>query len=188
MKETKQHRRKLQRKNELSEDKVVIRVWVRGVKSFETKYHTLNIKQDARNMLTAFVRLGIWFSSVCSLVPSKLHRWKHSTKESSRCLIYIYFCLMRVCRSGQPTWTLHTPVSQTRGKRYEDFTEVRIQDEVFWVVTCCTVVRYQHLGGSRCLHLPQDAGSTVLRNAGILLQHYTTTQLRRVGHRRSGSS
>jgi hypothetical protein len=59
MKETKQHRRKLQRKNELSEDKVVIRVWVRGVKSFETKYHTLNIKQDARNMLTAFVRLGI---------------------------------------------------------------------------------------------------------------------------------
>jgi len=48
-----------------------------------------------------------------------------------------------------------------------------LQVEVFWVVTPFSVaVGYQCFGGPCCLH-SEDGDSRVLRNTGILLQHYT---------------
>jgi hypothetical protein len=50
----------------------------------------------------------------------------------------------------------------------------------FWVVTLFSVVGYQRFGGPCCLHLyPECGGSMVLRNAGILPQHYNASQPRR---------
>jgi hypothetical protein len=55
-----------------------------------------------------------------------------------------------------------------------------VKNEVsgFWVVTPCSdVVAYQSFRGSCSLHLhPKDGDSIVLRNAGILLQHYMESQ------------
>jgi len=42
---------------------------------------------------------------------------------------------------------------------------------------CRVVVEYQCFGGLRC---PEDGGSKVLRNIGILPQHYTASQSRRL--------
>jgi hypothetical protein len=62
-----------------------------------------------------------------------------------------------------------------------------IQVEVFWVVTSCSVVvEYQSLRGPCRSLLPptslhsEDGGSMDLWNFGILPQHYTTSQLRRL--------
>jgi hypothetical protein len=45
---------------------------------------------------------------------------------------------------------------------------VKIQITIFWVVALCSVVvGYQP-------H-PEDGGSKVLRNGGIILQHYTAS-------------
>jgi len=50
-----------------------------------------------------------------------------------------------------------------------------------------SVVGYQHFRGPCCLHLQgevkwsEDGGSTVLRNFGILPQHYTASQHRKPG-------
>jgi len=55
---------------------------------------------------------------------------------------------------------------------------MKIQIIVLWFVTPCNdVVGYQSFGGSCCLHLhgpvkPEDGGSKILRNSGILLHHY----------------
>jgi hypothetical protein len=56
------------------------------------------------------------------------------------------------------------------------FTMIRIQIEVFYVMMLCSVVGGYHcFGGPYCLHLqPADGGSKVLRNIGILPQHYAT--------------
>jgi len=54
--------------------------------------------------------------------------------------------------------------------RYEAFTAVTFQVEVFWHVTRCVAASILH---------PEDGGSTVLRNVGILPQQYTTPQPRR---------
>jgi hypothetical protein len=51
--------------------------------------------------------------------------------------------------------------------RFEVFTVVKIQVEVFWVVIPCSVaVRYQCFGG-------EDGGRKVPKNVGI---HHNTTQ------------
>jgi hypothetical protein len=47
------------------------------------------------------------------------------------------------------------------------FTAVKIEVEVFWVVTPCSS------------NDPEDGGSKVLRNVDILPQHYTASQPRR---------
>jgi hypothetical protein len=50
--------------------------------------------------------------------------------------------------------------------RFEVFTAVKIQFEVFWVLTPSSVVGYQRFGGPCCLHLqgevPEDGGSKAL--------------------------
>jgi hypothetical protein len=55
---------------------------------------------------------------------------------------------------------------------------VKIQVEVFWVVTLCSVlVGYQHFGGPCYLCLQDEGGgSRVLRSTGILPQHYMVSQ------------
>jgi hypothetical protein len=61
------------------------------------------------------------------------------------------------------------------------FTVVKIEVEVFWVVTPChVVVGYHHFGGPYCLYLhPKDGGSIDLRNVYFLPQNYTASQPRR---------
>jgi hypothetical protein len=54
--------------------------------------------------------------------------------------------------------------------RYEVFMAVKIQIEVFWVVTLCSVLVLPS-----CWH----GGSMDIRNVGIILQHYTMSQPRR---------
>jgi hypothetical protein len=57
--------------------------------------------------------------------------------------------------------------------RFEVFTAVKIQVEVFWVMTPYSVVSR----GPLCLHLhPEDGGSKVLRNVDIRPQRYTASQ------------
>jgi hypothetical protein len=65
--------------------------------------------------------------------------------------------------------------------RFEAFTVVKIQVEVFWVVTPCNVmVVYQRVRGPCYLHLhPADGSGIDLRHVGILPQHYTASQARR---------
>jgi hypothetical protein len=64
--------------------------------------------------------------------------------------------------------------------RFEVFTTVKIQVEVFCVVTLSTVVLGYHCFGVQCcLHLPGE-GSMDLRNGGILPNHYMTSQPRRL--------
>jgi hypothetical protein len=82
---------------------------------------------------------------------------------------------------------------------FQAFTVVMFQVQIYWVVTLCSVVvGKQRFRGPRCLHLqgevhfnlkieawwtvlqPEDGGSKVLRNVGILPQHYTTSQPRRL--------
>jgi len=60
------------------------------------------------------------------------------------------------------------------------FAAVKIQVEVFWVVTpCSVVVGNQRFGCPCCLHLhPQDEGSTDIWNLSIV-SHYTVSQPRR---------
>jgi len=53
---------------------------------------------------------------------------------------------------------------------------------VFWVMTpCSNVGAYQRFGGPRCLLLqtlhPEDEGSMVLRNVGILSHDYTIQRI-----------
>jgi hypothetical protein len=65
------------------------------------------------------------------------------------------------------------------------FTAVKIQVDVIWVVTPCSVmVHYQRFGGPCCLHLQgevsEDGGSIDLWNVGILPQHYTASQPRKL--------
>jgi hypothetical protein len=63
--------------------------------------------------------------------------------------------------------------NQSPFARFEAFTVVRIQVEVFGVVTLCSVaVGYQRFGGPCCLHFQVDGSSKVLRNVGIIQQHY----------------
>jgi hypothetical protein len=53
--------------------------------------------------------------------------------------------------------------------RFDVFTAVKIHGEVFWIVTPCSVaVGYQ-----------EDGDNKILRNVGILPQHYKVSQLRR---------
>jgi hypothetical protein len=65
--------------------------------------------------------------------------------------------------------------------RFEVFTAVKIHVKVFWVLTPrSAVVGYQPFGGHCFLHLQVEiGGSMVLRNAGILPQHYTASKSRR---------
>jgi len=67
--------------------------------------------------------------------------------------------------------------------RFEVFTAVKIQVEVFWVVTPCSVaVGHQRFGGGGLcsLHLYREAGGRkILRNDGILPQRFTALQNRR---------
>jgi len=49
---------------------------------------------------------------------------------------------------------------------------MRCQVEVYWIVTPCGVAVGYHIH-------PEDEGSKVLRNVGILPQHYTASQTRR---------
>jgi len=54
----------------------------------------------------------------------------------------------------------------------------KIQVTVFWIVTpCSNVAGYQCFRASCCLHLePEDRGSMVIWNIGILPHHYTVSQ------------
>jgi len=53
--------------------------------------------------------------------------------------------------------------------RFEVFMAVKIQVEVVWVVTPCSVmVGYRRFGGPWCLHPPEDRGSMDLWISGIL--------------------
>jgi len=62
------------------------------------------------------------------------------------------------------------------GTRFEIFTAVEIQVEVFWVVTACSiVVGYQCHRGPNCLHFHVEDGGSM---AFILPQHYTASQPR----------
>jgi hypothetical protein len=65
--------------------------------------------------------------------------------------------------------------------RFEVFTAMKIQLEVFWVVTPCSVVLgKQRFRGPCRLHLQdEDGGGMVPRNVGTLSQHYMKSQLRR---------
>jgi len=49
---------------------------------------------------------------------------------------------------------------------------------VFWLVTSCVVAGYQCFRGPCCPY-PEDGGSMVLRNVGILPEQYTASQPRR---------
>jgi hypothetical protein len=52
------------------------------------------------------------------------------------------------------------------GARYEAFTEVKIQVEVFSDVTpCSVVVGYQRFGSPRCLHLQTEARRHMLKTS-----------------------
>jgi len=55
---------------------------------------------------------------------------------------------------------------------------VKIQVKVYWVMMPCNVtVGYQHFRGPCCLHLhPEDGGSMVIQNVGILPQHQIASQ------------
>jgi len=94
---------------------------------------------------------------------------------------------------------IHTVPFQQSVCRNESFivlTAVKIQIEVFWVVTPCSVaVVYSRFVESCCLcfqtgvatiPLP-DRGSMDLRNVGILPQHYTASQPRRSVKSNSGA-
>jgi hypothetical protein len=78
---------------------------------------------------------------------------------------------------------------------FEVFTPVKIQVEVFWVVTLCSnMVGYHLFRGPCCFHLKgevyhlqhymalqsEDGGSKVPWNVGILPQHHTASQPRRL--------
>jgi hypothetical protein len=64
---------------------------------------------------------------------------------------------------------------ETFGTRFEVSAAVRIQVEVFWVVTPYSiVVGYQRFGGPCCFPLhPDDGGSMDLRNFGILPRRHS---------------
>jgi hypothetical protein len=63
---------------------------------------------------------------------------------------------------------------------FEVLTTVKIQVKVFWDMTpCCVTVGYERFGGPCCFHHPEDRGSLVVRNVGILQQHYTSSHPRR---------
>jgi len=69
--------------------------------------------------------------------------------------------------------------------RFEVFMVVKIQVQVFWVLTLCSAaVRYQRFRRPCCLQLPllrpEDEGSMFLRNFGNLSQIYTASQPRRL--------
>jgi hypothetical protein len=55
--------------------------------------------------------------------------------------------------------------------RFDVFTAVRIKFEVFWIVAPCSVMVGEHRA--------EDGGKMVLRNVGILPQHYTASQPKR---------
>jgi hypothetical protein len=62
--------------------------------------------------------------------------------------------------------------------RFEIFTAVKIQFEVFWVVTPF----HRSMLPPSSLH-PEDGGSKFIRNVGILLKFYTASELRRLRHK-----
>jgi len=50
------------------------------------------------------------------------------------------------------------------------------------VTPCRVAVGYHHFGGLYCLHFqlhPEDGSSNVLRNVGVLPEHYTASQSRK---------
>jgi hypothetical protein len=56
---------------------------------------------------------------------------------------------------------------------------IDVQVQLFWVVMECSVVEGYHCFVGPCC-LPEDGGSMDLRNVGILPQHYTASQPRRL--------
>jgi hypothetical protein len=66
--------------------------------------------------------------------------------------------------------------SSTHFATFEVLTVVKIQVEVFWVVTPCGVA-VGHVVAP--ILTPEDGSKMVLRNVGILPQHYTVSQHRR---------
>jgi len=71
--------------------------------------------------------------------------------------------------NGDKKWWTYVQVA-----RFEVFTAVKIQVEVFRVVTPCNVVIvYQRFGGPNCFTLhPEDKGNMDLWNVSILAQHF----------------
>jgi len=69
--------------------------------------------------------------------------------------------------------------------RFEVFTAVKIQVQVFWVVMPCSVaVRYRCFGGPCCFHLGGEVKMSEARSRetfGIVQRHYTASQPRRPG-------
>jgi hypothetical protein len=63
----------------------------------------------------------------------------------------------------------------TNYKVFKVFMAVKIQVKVFWAVTLCSVADF---GGPGCFLVPEDGGSKVLQNTGIMLQHYLVSQPR----------
>jgi len=63
----------------------------------------------------------------------------------------------------------------------EVFTAIKIQVEVYWVVTPCSVaVGYHRFEGPCCPHFTLSfGGSKVLRNDDILPRNYTASECRR---------
>jgi hypothetical protein len=70
---------------------------------------------------------------------------------------------------------------KTQGKdgRYDVFTAVKIQVEVFWVVTpCCVVIAYQRFGGPCCLQLQGDAQMGAAWSSQQLVSYHSTPRRR----------
>jgi hypothetical protein len=65
-------------------------------------------------------------------------------------------------------------------EKFEIFTAVKIQVKVFWVVMPCSIVVGYQCFRPCCLNLQGDVGGImVLKNVGILPQHYMVSQPRR---------
>jgi len=106
--------------------------------------------------------------------------------------MYIFFynhlVFVALYRQGAQEWKDDTLLSTTKYfskwvhrdvilcASFEFFTPVKIQVEIFMVVTPCSfVVGYQRFRGSWCLH-PENEENMYVWNVGILPQYYTASQ------------
>jgi hypothetical protein len=96
-------------------------------------------------------------------------------------------CGVNGCSGGEETYSYGkqkfvTVITKLRHwtVRFEVFMEMKIQVAAFWIVPPCSdVVGYQHPLSNPIHFQPEDGGSMVIRNVGILPRHCTASQLRR---------
>jgi hypothetical protein len=109
--------------------------------------------------------------------------WKCNFTDLYRHLIgnfqYTHILHMRICWANLSI-SSSTEITQ-QNARFEVLTMVKIQVEVFCIVTSHSVVGWYKLFlGPFCLPIhPEDVGSNVRQNNGILPQHYMVSQSRR---------